>query len=946
MITAAGSGGGSFGGSGSVAVYKLENETLASIGSAADIDANGNVVVLASDVSDLDNIAGSAGIGFGGGVGISLGVNAIHKDTRAFIQSDASVDAKANAAAIPVLSEVGTSGLSTTTAQGIIVQAYSSESLLNVAAAGSAGAGTGAGSLSVNVIDSDTTAFVGDRATLNAAAGGINSNQSVHILAGNEVKARSISGGLAVGGSSFAGSGDIGVVRNDTATFIGSDAHVHALNDIVVHSLAKEDVDSLGVSGGFAATAAFAAAASVWTLGTQLDTTYSDDTTTTNALQNGNTTVDQQAVSRAGTSRNALISSLNNYQGVTAAPATNPTPSQQMADQLRANRQSLSNRVPSASQLSSDLLDPSDATGTTTEVRSGAVLDAGDDISILADSTLELSSITGSTAGAAAFALGAAVTVQRTHMNTDALFSGVVDRADQVLIHSQSTNSTIGRDFSANGSIGGALGAGVVSVKDTGTTTARIDGNIDHHASIEQANQLKVEAISGTSLEAVTGQGSIAGVAAAGVTVTKAVAEGTTQAILNDYVDVGQTAGQSVGSMVMNATSLTNTRAQGIAIQAGIGGAGGLNFATAENHPTVSASMGSTTQDSHSSIQVVGSIDIDSTSHSNASAEMLGLQLAAGASLGFSRARATNDPVVAAAIGASTTVAAGGDVTVDAILNRPQIINLPFGGTVEVVRGAFATAESGGAAAIAGNTARSIAESTPDLSAKIFGNATISTPGLVHVATESNNNADAQAGAITGGLVSAGGVQTTTTLQGTAHSAVLSGSDIQAGNVEVLSTAIDRGVSIGTAATGGIISGNGVTSSANLLPNSGPGRFGATEDIPNVSVEVIGATIDATGNVTVRSKQIADVDAYAKGLAIGGVFTAGKSDANVTVKPLLDTKVSSSTLTAGATVLIESRMGDASNPSVKAMNIEEEQAVAKDEVSTAFSKGSEEPWSD
>ena len=940
MISAAGSGGGSFGGSGSVAVYKLENQTHASIGAGADVDAGGNVVVIASDNTDLDNIAGAAGLGFGGGVGVSIGINAIHKDTQAFIANDASVDAKGNSIPVPVLADVDANGFTNTSSRGVVVEALSSETLLNIAAAGAAGFGAGAGSLSVNVIDSDTSAFIGDRAQINTANSGANATQSVQVLAGNIVKGRSISGGLAIGVGSFAGAGDIGVVRNDTTTFIGNDARVKATNDIVVQSLAKEEIDSLGVSGGFAATGSFAAAAAVWVLGTRFDANYTNDVTTTNALKNGNSTVDQQAANSAGTTRSVLTTSLNNYNGVTSTPVVKPTPTQQLANLLRSNRESISSEVSTGAQISADLFDASDATGTIAEVRSGSILDAGDDISVRAESIIDLSTISGSAAGAAAFALGAAVTVERTHMKTDALMAGRVDRADEVLVQAESSNDTIGRGFSANGAIGGALGAVVTAVRDTSATTARVDGNATQHAAVEQASSLKVLAKSNTQLEAVTGQGSVAGVAAVGVTVTRALAEGATQATIGDHVDVGQSVGESVGNVSVNATTNTHTQATGIAVQAGVGAAGALNFATAQTVPAVVASVGTQTSDANSRVKTTGNVDIDAVSNSSSSADMLGIQLALGASLGFSRARAIVSPDVSAAVGRATTIEAGENVTIDAVHNRPLVITLPSGSTIVTERGAIARAEAGGAAAIAGNTAQAQAESSPHVSADILANASIATPSLLHVLSESNNNPQAVGGAITIGVASAGGVQTTSTIQGTSQASLGQGVTANIGNLEVLSTVFDRGVSSATAATGGIVSGNAVTSTSSLVPAQVSNRLGFPENVPSSSVEVSGATIQASGNVTIKANEQVDIDALAKGVAIGGLLTAGKSDASVTVKPLLDTLVTGSSITAGGNILIESRVGDATNPSVTAMDIEERDALDKDEISLAFAKGS------
>ena len=317
LITASGSASGSGGGNGSVAVFALNNQTHAFIGAGADVDAGGNVVVSASDVTDLDAIAGAAAFSGGAGVSISLAVNVIHKDTQAFIANDASVDAKANSTDVLVLSDVGTSALTNVATRGVVVQAYSKETLLNIAASGAVGGAVGgAGSINFNVIDSDTAASIGDRASINTNTTGENAQQSVHVIAGNELDARSIAGGLAVGSSALAGSVDIGVVRSDTTSIIGRGATVHAVNDIVINSLAKEEIDSLGVSGGFAAGTSFAGAVTAWALGTKFDANYSDDTTTTNSLSQNGSSVDQQAANGGASISTTLSTGLSKFGGV------------------------------------------------------------------------------------------------------------------------------------------------------------------------------------------------------------------------------------------------------------------------------------------------------------------------------------------------------------------------------------------------------------------------------------------------------------------------------------------------------------------------------------------------------------------------------------------------------------------------------------------------------
>ncbi len=392
--------------------------------------------------------------------------------------------------------------------------------------------------------------------------------------------------------------------------------------------------------------------------------------------------------------------------------------------------------------------------------------------------------------------------------------------------------------------------------------------------------------------------------------------------------------------MDVAATTNTQTTATGVAIQAGIGVAGGLNFATAQTTPSVSAQLGATDQAANTRVKVSGTVDVTALSNSSSAADMFGLQLAAGASLGFSRANAIVSPDVTAGIGKATSVEAGGNITVDAIHNRPINITLPGGSTFTAERAAIARAEAGGAAAIAGNTARAVSESRPTVHAHVLADSLIVTPAGFHVAAESNNNANALSETLTLGLASAGGVQTTATIQGNTQTSVGLNTSIDAANVEVLSTSIDRGISRGVAATGGILAGNGVTATANSIPATRANRLGTNEDVPTSSVSVTGATINSTGNVLIKSNQTVDMDAFAKGITVGAGLAAGKSESTVTVKPLLDTLVSGSTISTTGNVSILSQVGDSTNPSVRAMNIEESDASNKDEISLAFAKGS------
>ncbi len=927
LVTASGSLSGTGGGNGSVAVFALNNSTKAFIGAGAQVNAEGNVMVSASDVTDLDAIAGAAAISGGAGVSLSLGVNVIHKDTQAFIANDAIVDAKANSTDVFVLEDVGRVGITTTTTRGVVVQARSKESLLDIAASGGVGgAFSGAGSVNANVIDSDTSAHIGDSAHINSGKNGINPLQSVHVIAGNEVDVRSIVGGVAVGSASLAGAVDIGVVRNDTTSFIGSNANVRAADDIVVNSLERESIDSLGVSGGFAATGTFAASVAVWALGTNFDATYSDDTSTANSLSHAGSTIDQQAASNVSIVNSILSQRLNNFSGV-SHPTGVSTPSSQIADILREGKNSIDHDVLTGSHFTTDLFDAGDATGTVAEVRSGAVLSAGDDIKVNANSQVDLNSFAGAFAGAVAFAAGAAVDVERVHVKTDSLFAGIVANADQVSVQSNFSNATLGRSLSGQGSIGAALGASVTSIRDDSSTTARMDGERDSIAQIHQARAVTVNASSVTSLDGRSGGGAFAVGGALGVTVSKVVANGSTAALVGDDVQIGGQTGKTVGSLALVADANTSAMANAKAIAAGVGLGSTLNFATAEATPSIDASLGSRVSVAGSQIKVLGNADVSALSTSKANADMLGIQLAVGAALGIGRAKATIAPEIEASIGRNTQVDAGGSVNILAKNNEATS------------QGALSKAEAGAGAIIAGNTARAFSESSANVDSIVYDGAAITAVGAVTVVTRSDNKAESIGGSLTVGVAGAGGVQTTADVAGIAHADIKSNTTITAASLDVRTFANDRAISEGRAATGGILSGNATTSDATI--KQGSTTFHGNQSLqPNSSVSVLGSNINVTGVVKIIADHEADADAFARGTSIGALFAAGKSEANVVVTPAVKADVDSTSIVAGGLVEISTNFGDGNTTSFVARNIDETEAIAADEVSTAYAKGS------
>jgi hypothetical protein len=142
LLISFGIGGGVVGIGGAVSVLTIDNTTTASICANAHVFAGGDVLVYATDNTDVDAISGALAGGLVG-VGASVGVLTIDKDTQAFIGNGAQVDALGAGAGISgVLNgEMVGDGddFATTTAHGVIVQAQSSEDVFHLAAAGGFG---------------------------------------------------------------------------------------------------------------------------------------------------------------------------------------------------------------------------------------------------------------------------------------------------------------------------------------------------------------------------------------------------------------------------------------------------------------------------------------------------------------------------------------------------------------------------------------------------------------------------------------------------------------------------------------------------------------------------------------------------------------------------------------------------------------------------------------
>ena len=236
--------------------------------------------VTSSDDTSVLVISGGLGAGFVG-VGASVGVLVISKDTQAFIADGATVDAKGTTGG-------GTEGVldgtfddptdpadfDTATRHGVVVQAESSETIKHFSVAAGGGFVGVSGAIDVSVVGSDTLAWIGN-ADINQTGdnAGAASAQGVYVGAADKAEVTAFAGAISGGFVGAAGAVNVGVLKNNVNAQIRNGAVVTAKGDVQVNALGIKDIDSYTFSGagGFVGGAG---SVSVFSVGDSLSDSY------------------------------------------------------------------------------------------------------------------------------------------------------------------------------------------------------------------------------------------------------------------------------------------------------------------------------------------------------------------------------------------------------------------------------------------------------------------------------------------------------------------------------------------------------------------------------------------------------------------------------------------------------------------------------------------------
>jgi hypothetical protein len=748
----AGSGTGSIAPTLSTAV--LTSKTSASITGDAKVNSSGNVLIGASDDTNVDVVeVALAGAG-GFALGAAISVVDVQKTTEATIGAGAAVDARASAGgAMPALTGEQVC-LDNESMRGILVDARSFEDIDVVTFGLGAGPAGFAGSLGRQTVDADTIAGIHGGARINAQNASLADDdqsvedQSVYVSAYNGLDLRGIAAGGAFGVVAGAAGVNVADLRNDTTAFIAGE--VNARNRVSITALSDQDVEGI-VFAGAAGGGSLSGAVGVFGIGGNIDSnrnlgfSYADG----DGQQQSGTGLD-------GDQRDDVDGSHRTPDDIKGQlwSDSGEEPVKPAADTFASAKSSFAdldlNRLGTPTEQLLQTSEQPFERGTTAFVGRNASINAGEDIDIDARQNSNVTVIAGGTAVGALGATGG-IGIVNIGNNVSAFLAGnaTVKAGRFVSISADLTQHVQVTSFAGSAALTLALSAGVTSINDTSNVSAYIGDN----AVFLAAEDIVVEANSDiTLLGKAIGLSASLGISGAAAVVFIST-EGATEAYAGENVRIGETRpdGQgevlhTVGSLSISATSKVTIdspeHSQGKSGVMAIGGSlGGAAVAAGDAHVAMSRTTAAHVG-AGSDIRVNESIQILADSTSLVTAKAVG---GAGGlfALGLMSSRAFLSSATSAEIRGTDnrrTSILGGALHIDS--SEKAVV------TVEAVSGSVALAGGRGAFANAILTASS--------HAGIGKNVDVLTSGDVNIRAHSAVEGDSTARANGGGAVDVG----------------------------------------------------------------------------------------------------------------------------------------------------------------------------------------------
>ena len=798
--TVAGGVGGTVGASGNVGVNVLDTTTKAYAGenteiSAEEANAEG-ISITASDTTKLNGGNGGASIGVaGGGAGAAIGVTNIKKDTEAYAGKNAKLDTQGK----------------------LEVAAKNLENMTNVSVQAAGGLYAGlAGAVNVVNLTAVTKAFTDTGVAINQKQ---KQGGDISVTASHEIeKMENGAGGAAVsGGGSVGAAVDVVNIKTQTNAYLGDGNTVHSNGNVSIQ--AEDNMHDIGSRAYAASVGAFglSGSLSIYNIGSTMSEEDKQNLSGKTSADGAETDFDSWVNSQLNQSDTGKAMSV--YDSGALA---------EVKDKL-------------GTQFATEAPSSTGEKGTLAKVGQGTTIEAGGNVTVKADDTLQMTTTMGNLSGGVSSA-GMSVSTIRTDTQTKAL----VDKAAQIaakgnLAVSAQADHALNSVITGASISGGVSGQGTVQVwndhsdvlalmGDTGKVTAK-------NISVSSANNRDIDAqLYGAS---VALSGALNGA------VIDAEVSGKSEA------GIGEESGNSDSSTVKAEENLTISSTSDTKLKAKAVGAAAGAFAGTGTGVNLSSDV-----DTRSFVgkgeKLSGkriSITSENTPQLDALATSAGVGIA-GIGATVANVKAQDDAKVSIGDGASLT--AEEDLTIRAKTAKPK------NGTDY---NAFAHAIAGGGGVISGAVAVIDVTLDQDTETTVGDNVTI-TAKKATIAAEHSDAANLEMESVAAGSYSGTGGETNFKVNSDAKVSVGNGTSITTDDETVIGADndstkdwLDR-KSHHNAYSGGaaLASGNGVVSKTDITHTT-------TADVGRVTIKANVAEL--TDEEKVQSKTIYDKNAIA-----------------------------------------------------------------------------------
>lgn len=863
-----GSGAGTAGFAGSIAVNDVGGSNTARIHGGAVVQANGNALVTAQSDDEVKSRAGAVGLGGSLGGSGAVAINDMHAATTAEVSGTGTrVTAWGNGAAAQVDNgQLGANGSLDARQQqdalrGVAVVASSTAELENIAvSAAGGGSAAVAATVSVALMGGSTTAQLSDGAQLNSTLG--NAAQQARVAAFHHDAIVSGTGGGAVGGNAGVGGAVDTITVSHTTTARVQNADAQARQALAVQARSTNEITQAAVAVGGGAYAGLAGTGALVLLDS-----------TTQALVNNADLASQGSLSvlaEADTSVDIVAGAL----AISGAVGVGVTAAVTVSEQH-----------------------------TTARVDGNSTLNANGSTQISADTAFEQTNhaYTAAAAGGAGVAGTVSVLVAKgsteaslggtASINADSSYSG----ATQDVFITALDTTTIGNRL---GSLG-VGGVGVGAVADVILVNSGASASVGSATSIQADRNFELGAVSQRDIDSLTtaaAGGYTAGIAGAvSVISVGARPDGDARDNTSSSVDkAGQmVSGSATGDQMAADNNGGNASAQRAnAARASVSLNGDFNAAQ-------TASSAAATVASGANLNAGGSVNVLALNQTTTNAIAVGAAISGGISLGGAVAIAMVDDRTLATLAGNTT--AGGSVLVQAR---------------DAQNGASTLRTYAGGAGLAG-LAASVAWHDKSSTAQAQLGGTVVASGTVTVRANLDHELNAIGGAGAAGVLGVGAAIANVEQNSATSADLLDNASVSAAGLLVASTAITNSAADVVAAAGGLVAGAvgakaDVTDNTQALAAIGDGTFIRTgagtvqvhaEVNPFARAESLGVAVsaglsigaslaDAQVNTVARATTGNNVDIAARGV---DVFARTWSTA--------DTAVAKATAAAGGLLL-------------------------------------------